>query len=224
MYQIQQLRAPNLQNPYSGIFKLSQSLRNMSNDIENQEQVKRNNLFRDRQATQKQMNNNRDFNFNVQKHNDDLGYKNKVFNQNVANDQRDFSYQVGRDNARDNQWRDSFDFNKDKFLKDYQLSKQRLETPKPMTPYQEESIRLRQEAADAKRRADNQKALETLSLIDNWNDLNTKDQLRAVEYYNKTGLKPKIKSPWFGDTVLDIPISKEMQDKAKENYRNKYLQ
>jgi len=41
-----------------------------------------------------------------------------------------------------------------------------------------------------------------------------------IDYYNETGLIPKINSPWFGKATPNIPLSKE-QKKEKENQLKK---
>lgn len=157
-------------------------------------------------------------NFNLTKDGQafDQGYKNKVFD-----------HTVSQDNIKNGQWAQAF--NKPDYTTFNGVDAQGNPTlnlvnkndgsvkntgsvvyrePKEMSPYQAENIQLRKDMQTAKVVESNKKAVDDLSTLDNWNGLTPELQLKAVEYYNKTGMKPQIKGfNMFGggEKRLELP-------------------
>ncbi len=265
MARVRHLQGPNLKNPYSGwdMFanNVARTSQNVLNRHERADVRTENNAFRDKSFDNTVKNQDRNYELNLDKFNESVNqnqsnnnYRDMYFGYKKDIDNRDFLYKKGRDEVKDNQWSNQFDFNTMNANRNYnhkveQSNKANYTTfngvdaegnpvlsvfnkndgtthntntpiyqkPKEMTPYQEENLLLRQEAAKAKEKANQLKVIETLSVADGWDDLTSEGQQQMIDYYNKTGLVAKINNPWgWGQETPIIPLSNE-QKKIKEN-------
>ena len=94
--------------------------------------------------------------------------------------------------------------------------------PKPLTSYQVENIKFKQDAADIKERNANIKAEEFVSnTLDNYKEYTPDNQQKALNYYKETGLLPKEDGfGWFdGDPRIQFPTEAggTQLNKQKEN-------
>lgn len=181
------------------------------------------------------------FSESITQNNKNDAYKNTYFNYKKDRDNMDFLYKKGRDEKRDNQWENQFALkteqaNKPSYTNTITANKDGTPIisvfnskdgsfapteqspyikPKVMTPYQEENLVLKKDAAEVKAKANQLKVIEALSAVDGWDDLNTQGQQKMIDYFNKTGLTPKINNTWFGDSTPIIPLNKE-EKQARE--------
>ena len=155
----------------------------------------------------------------------DLNKDSVVFDQNYKN--KTFDHNVSQDNIKNSQWQQAF--NKPDYATFNGVDTQGNPTlsminknngnvvntgavvyrePKEMSPYQAENIQLRKDMQNSKIVETNKKAVDDLSALDNWSGLTPELQLKAIEYYNKTGIKPQIKGFDMiggGEKRLELP-------------------
>ncbi len=231
-----QLEAPKL-NTQNAFAQLGQYMQDKIDRDYKQKQLAIDNSYRDKKFNHNVSVDNQNLELNQNK------FNHSVNQDNIDNTYRDsyFDFLQNKNDSKNNQWERMFQFKQDQANKPVYKSFNGVNTdgkpvlsvfnqndgsvvntgqevyqkPTAMTPYQQENIRLRQDAAELKNKQSQLKAIETLSAVDNWDNLSLDNQQKMIDYYNKTGLTPKIVNPWFNDAYPDIPLSAE-QKKIKE--------